>query len=149
IEYLTLLLNDLNEDNYKKVISCLKILLEENSDYLERVVDGIETLIKADISSFESLCEIDTSLNILFSTLINKGYSKGFLYKIVYGIFVHSLKNGNDFYNHFNNFKLRILDEEVEYDVIFRIDTTQTVYDAISIIPVPDIKLTDDINNIK
>ena len=148
LEYLTILLKDLSEDNYKSIISSIKILLKENEDYLERVVDGIEALILANDSSFENLCKIDVSLNNLFSTLINKGFSKGFLYKIVYGIFVHSLKNGNSFDNHFDNFKLRVLSDEVTYNVIFRIDTTQTVYDAISSIPVSEILLTNDINDI-
>ena len=119
LEYLTILLKELDEYNYKRVISCLTMLLEDNENYLLDVVDGIENLINVNNTSFAGLSEIDNSLNILFSTLINKGFSKGFLYKIVYGIFVHSLKDGNNFNNHFSNFRNRILDERVNYTVVF------------------------------
>lgn len=147
--YLEQLLKTIDESNYKKVISCIEILLRENSDYLALVVNGMEQLI---LTNDKRLCELekmDKTLNILFSELISRGYSKGFLYKLVYGIFVNSLLDGKNFNEHFNNFKNRISSADTEYLVFFRIDTTQKVYDSISAIPHSILMISDNINDIE
>jgi len=148
-KYLELLLKTIDEFNYKKVISSIDILLCENQQYLKAVADGLESLLTADASIFAALEEVDHTLNILFSELINKGFSKGFLYRLVYGIFVNSLGTNNIFIDHFQNFKTRILDNDVEHTVIFRIDTTQKVYDSISTISEPKLSLSDNIDDIQ
>ncbi len=149
-KYLTTLLRNLNEHNYKKVISSIEILLRENQNYLSNTIDGLETLIAANANTLNELHKIDKALNILFSELISKGYAKGFLYKLVYGIFVNSLQAGTSFNVHFTNFKKRILDPESSYLVIFRIDTTPKVYNAISLIDTHNnIELTDNIDDIQ
>lgn len=147
-KYLTVLLKDLSEHNYKRLIPSITMLLKDNSNFIEDVIKGIESLIVTNDTSFDNLRKIDISLNILFSSLIKKGFSKGFLYKLVYGVFVHSLKNGRTFENHFENFKTRITAESCNHKVIFRIDTTKKVYDAISDIDVDGILLADNINSI-
>lgn len=112
------------------------------------IIDGIETLIIQNSPTISDLAKIDKSLHILFSELVHIGFSKGFLYKLVYGIFVKSLTNGRSFTAHFNNFKTRILLPQSQYQVIFRIDTTSKVYHAISTIINPDLTLSDNINDI-
>ncbi|MCX2430808.1 hypothetical protein [Pedobacter sp. GR22-10] len=146
LNYINQLLKLIDEYNYKKVISVLEIVLRENDEYLLSVTNGLENLVATDDHTLANLEKIDNALNFLFSELISNGYSKGFLYKLIYGIFVHSLKDGNDFNTHFSDFKTRILDAESNYDVIFRIDTTQKVYDAITAIPHSILILSDDIN---
>lgn len=146
--YLEKLLCTAEENNFKKIIPAIESLLTENSNYLITVIDGIESLIAANNSTLEELEKIDISLNILFSELISLGYSKGFLYKLVYGIFVKTLSSGSNFNDHFSNFKVRILFQPSEYEVIFRIDTTQKVYDSISAIDNPLLILDDKINHI-
>lgn len=147
-EYLTVLLNDLNEQNYKRLIPSIKMLLIDNENYIDDVFEGIETLINLNDCTFDSLRKIDISLNILFSSLIKKGFSKGFLYKLLYGVFVHSLTNCKNFENHFQNLRIRLTTESCLHKVIFRIDTTPKVYDAISQTQVAGIILTDNINSI-
>lgn len=147
-KYLTVLLNELNEHNYKRLIPSITMLLKDNSNYIADVFEGIESLITTNGTSFDDLRKIDVSLNILFSSLIKKGFSKGFLYKLVYGVFVHSLTNGKSFEDHLENFKARLTAESCLHKVIFRIDTTPKVYDAISQINVAGIVLTDNINSI-
>ena len=149
LKYLEQLFKTIDENNYKKVISSIEILLNENSDYLNKVIDGLEDLIKLNDSSYSVLETIDKTLNIIFSELIRLGYSKVFLYKLVYGIFVNSLQQGRIFDDHFNNFKVRILDVPSEYNVIFRIDTTQKVYESITAIPNQNLSLSDNINFIQ
>jgi hypothetical protein len=117
-KYLEQLFKTTDEHSYKKVISCIDILLRENEGYLNAIINGLETLLKENASTFSKLEDIDQSLNILFSELISNGYSKGFLYKLVYGIFVNSLLAGRNFDDHFNNFKQRIIDTPARYEVM-------------------------------
>ncbi len=147
-EYIKVLLKEVKAESYKKLIPSIKMLLNDNDDYIETVIIGIEGLIVSNDHSFQNLCKIDISLNILFSSLIKKGLSKGFLYKIVYGIFVHSLKNGKNFVDHFANFKTRVLASSCDHKVVFRIDTTEKVYEAMSHITVDGITLQNDIDSI-
>lgn len=148
-KYLEQLFKTIDEYNYKKVISSIEILLKENSEYLETVINGLESLITANDKRLCELEKMDKTLNILFSELISWGYSKGFLFKLVYGIFVNSLNPGESFRNQFNNFKSRISCADTEYIVIFRIDTTQKVYDSVSVILHSKLTLSDNVNNIQ
>lgn len=148
-DYLLSILRDINENNYRKVSAALEILIKENVNYLQKIIDKLKDLIDVNSSDFEHLERIDRILNILFSELVNKGFSKGFLYKIFYGIFVNTLKITSDFNLHFQNFKLRILNGECEHLVVFRIDTTLKVYDSISSINYSTIELVDNIDNIQ
>jgi len=147
--YIKQLLDKIDENNYKKVISSIDILLAENNDYLIKVIDGLKTLINLNDFSLYSLEKIDRTLNTLFSELISKGYSKGFLYKIIYGIFVNTLKPSSNFDSHFQNFKNRVTDIESEHIVIFRMDTTLKVYESISTMSHHVFDLSDDIEQIK
>lgn len=147
--YLEQLLNKIDENNYKKVISSIDILLNENQDYLTKVITGLKDLIDLNDNSLVALENLDKTLNILFSELISKGFSKGFLYKIIYGIFVNTLKLTNSFNSHFENFKIRVTDAESEHTVIFRMDTTLKVYDSISNITHHLFSLSDDIEEVK
>lgn len=147
--YIKQLLSTLNEHNYKRVIFSIEIILSENQDYLETVLNGLEQLINANVSELSELEKIDKTLNILFTELISKGFSKGFLYKLCYGIFVKSLIPQNHFNTHFINFKNRIIDVENEFKVIFRIDTTKQVFEAISNFSHDILSLSDNIDEIK
>lgn len=147
--YLEQLLKTINEHNYKKVISSIEILIDENKDYLITTINGLKAIIDANHTDLQALEKLDKTLNILFTELISKGYSKGFLYKIIYGIFVSTLKSTSDFEPHFANFRSRVIDAESEHNVIFRIDTTLKVYEAISAITHPTFTLSDDIDDIK
>ncbi|UPK71930.1 hypothetical protein [Chitinophaga filiformis] len=149
--YLELLLRTIDEFNYRKVISSIEMLLSENELYLRTVISELELLVAADNATIAALEKLDDTLNILFSELINNGFSKGFLFKLVYGTFVKSLGPDSIFNDHFQSFKTRILDNDIDYTVIFRVDTTYKVYDAISTISISDAKLSlsDNINNIQ
>lgn len=150
-KYLELSLRTIDEFNYRKVISSIEILLGENRQYLSFLIDDLELLLTVNNSTFTALEKLDHTLDILFSELINKGFSKGFLYKLVYGTFVKSLGPDTTFGDHFQSFKTRILSDDIDYTVIFRIDTTHKVYDAISTISISDAKLSlsDNINDIQ
>ncbi|MCY4781536.1 hypothetical protein ORI89_17910 [Sphingobacterium sp. UT-1RO-CII-1] len=147
--YLNNILKNIDEHNYLKVISCLNVLQKENTDYLSHIIAGLKQLIASNDNSIEVLEKIDVSLNILLSQLINIGYSKGYLYKIAYGIFVNSLTMDKNFEDHFENFEQKINHPPKEYLVIFRMDTTDQVYSAITDIVTESFQLEDTINGIE
>ncbi|MFJ1492605.1 hypothetical protein [Capnocytophaga canis] len=132
IEFLKNILHSIDENNYKKVSASLEILLNENQQYLSKIITITEDKLNINIdnsnleSLFKHLSMIDKIIEFLFSELINKGFSKGFLYKLCYGIFVKN-RNNENFDTLFSNFKQRILDIESKHTVIFRIDTTPSV----------------------
>ncbi len=155
-KYLEDTLRKIDENNYKRVLSSIDLLLAENQNYLQGVVNGLENLIEGNQNlhqlndtTFAELSKINITLNILFSELIDRGFSKGFLYKLVCGIFVNSLGEQNSFQDHFKNFRLRILSDATDHVVIFRMDTTQKVCEAISELSSQLFELSDNINNIK
>lgn len=143
--YLRGLLTDMNEYNYLKVIVAIEILLEENDRYLEEILAGLELLLDHDDHSLHGLENIDKTLNILFSELIGRGYDKGYLYRKFYATFVHALGMDSSFSDHFSGFVSRVKQMDKDYRVIFRVDTTQKVYDSISTIPYDVFTLTDHI----
>lgn len=144
-KYLIQLFNSADETNFKKIISSIDILLKENVEYLSNVVQGVEDLVTQNEISLDKLESLDISLKILYSELISKGFSKHFLYKLVYGIFVNSLHETVNFQDHFSNFKQRILDSMADHTVVFRIDTTSKVYEAISTIAENELTFSDTI----
>ncbi|MBK7290100.1 MAG: hypothetical protein IPI78_07635 [Chitinophagaceae bacterium] len=142
-------MNNATEQNYKKITYAIEALLADNFDYLITVLDGLEALVANNNNSLTELEKIDLSLNILFSELIHRDFSKSYLYRLLYGIFVNTLVQGNNFVTHFASFRTRILSAAIRYEVIFRTDTTQKVYDSISAIQNATLRLADDINDIR
>jgi hypothetical protein len=146
-KFLVELLRKTKQESYKKTISSIEILLLENENYLTKTIDGVQKLLESNNSTLFELEKIDFSLNILFSELISMDFSKRFLYKLIYGIFVNTLKSTSNFNDHFLNFRSRLLMTPSDYEVIFRIDTSQKVYDSISAIPSAELNIADDIND--
>lgn len=148
-EYFLQILRELKENDFKKAILCIDILLLENQEYIRNILAALEVNIRTNQTSLEALHKIDRNINFLFSELIHKGFSKGFLYRLFYAIFVKTLNNSKSFDEHFNSFKERVLGEQSEYKVVFRIDTTQKVYDAISeLSSISDLELQNNIDEI-
>lgn len=148
-EYFLGLLYSVNEYDYKKVISCIDIILKDNAFYIEKVIDGVQGLVIENSSEFFELEKLDNSLNVLYSELISNGFSKEFLSKLVYGIFVNSLKEGMDFFEQFKAFRTRLLLVSSCFKVIFRIDTTLKVCESISEIPGSEMNSKDNIDGLR
>lgn len=149
-EYFLGILRDLQEYDFKKAIACIDVLIADNADYLQNIISEIHGYINANDTTVNGLYKLDRSLNFLFSELIYKGFSKGFLYKLFYAVFVNTLTDTKTFEEHFTSFRDRIVGEKTDYKVVFRIDTTQKVYDAISeITPISNFVLQDNIDDIR
>ncbi|WP_116787020.1 hypothetical protein [Flavobacterium psychrotrophum] len=147
--YLKKVLENIDEMNYLKVISSIDFLIKENSDYLSLALVGLKQLIDTNDSSVLNLEKIDTTLNIVLSELISMGFSKGYLYKITYGIFVNTLTEEREFDNHFRGFEQKIIHEEIVFNVTFRMDTTEKVYDAITAITSEAIILNNSVEGVE
>ncbi len=147
-KYLKKLLEEIDESAYKRVVSAIDVLLTENSNYLENIINGLASLIAGNDTTLEKLEAIDQTLNSLITELINNGFSKSFLFKLVYGIFFDSQKTGASFEQQFEVFKKRILSAPSDYEIVFRIDTTQKVYDSISVIKSDEIELSDTVDGV-
>lgn len=148
-EYIVRLMNDTKENNYKKIINGIEIVLAENSNYLLKIINGIEAIILENKTDLENLEKLENSINILFSELISLGFSKGFLYKLTYGIFINSLTEGENFTDHFISFRTHLLMEPSEYMVVFQLDTSQKVYNSISNVQYEQLIITDTIDDIR
>ncbi|WP_373493143.1 hypothetical protein [Aquiflexum sp.] len=149
-EYFLTILRELQENDFKKAISCVDVLMKDNTDYIQNILIAIEGYIISNDLSVDGLFKIDRCVNFLFSELIHKGFAKGFLYRLFYGIFVKTLTNAKSFDENFSNFKERILGGESSYKVVFRIDTTQKVYEAISELTTgTNLELKDNIDEIR
>jgi hypothetical protein len=148
-EYLVKIIGELSEYNYKRLLYVIGLLLRENGNYIVGLFDILADRIAANVTSLQGLDRIDTLLNFLLSGLIAKGFSKAFLYKLSYGVFVNSLTAGRNFTDHFNSYRQRLLLAYSNHTVIFRIDTTRSVYDSISAIPHHIITISDDVNDVQ
>lgn len=148
-KYLNTIFKNIDEHNYLKVISCLNVLKKENENYLSDIIAGLKQLIATNDNSMAILEKIDITLNILLSQLIAIGYSKGYLYKIAYGIFVNTLTQDKEFDTHFDIFEHKINHPPKEFTVIFRMDTTDKVYNAITDIVSEGFQLEDTIQGIE
>ncbi|MFC6101508.1 hypothetical protein [Olivibacter domesticus] len=142
-EYFISVLKTLDEKNYKRVRDCLGVLLKENKDYLSYVLTGLMHLLnespETDLQLTDLLKKIDTTLSILYTELLEIGFSKGFLYRFIYGVFVNSSDDIN-FDAAFTTFTERLTLDTISYTIIFRIDTTNKIKESFQTI--------DDISNV-
>jgi hypothetical protein len=133
--YLSLLLTQLNEHNYKQVKDCLRLVLDENQGYLVSVANGLRVLLQEDPQDAAEqtalLKTLDSSIGIFFTELLECGFSKGFLYRYIYGIFINTLDEHSVFTSRFDEFVNRINHNQTLYHLIFRVDTTTKVIGGI------------------
>lgn len=132
--YFVSVLKTVNEHNYKRAKDCLSVLLKENEAYLDEILDGLLNLLKTSPTEKTELWlllyKIDTTLGILYTELLETGFSKGFLYRFIYSVFVNNTETF-DFNNAMALFVDRIKLNAVPYTVVFRIDTTGKVRDSL------------------
>lgn len=143
--FFTNLLQQLQETNYKQVKDCLGIILRDNQTYLNSIINGLKDLLDEnpvdDPSLQEFLVKVDRTIAILFSELIDKGFSKHFLSRFFNALFVNSLTQGESFDVKFDEFAQRLLLVDNKFEIIFKIYSTLKVKaDMRSIDPKLEIK---------
>lgn len=137
-DFLITLLKKMDEKNYKQVKDCLGIVLVENKGYLDQLIDALERLLTPEVTAelaeqWPILEKIDIILGFLYTELLDKGFSKGFLYRFLYGVFVN-ITEDRDFSTQFAAFVSRLREDAIPYQIVFRIDSSKKVKDAIQTI---------------
>lgn len=138
-QYLISLIKALDDKNYKRVKDCIAILLKDNTDYLADVLEKLTGLLNSapsdnnEESSWLLFKELDAILGILYTELLEIGFSKGFLYRFIFGVFVNTPEHFN-FQEAFTVFVERLQLDAIQYTIVFRIDTTNKVKDSLQTI---------------
>lgn len=148
-EFLKSIVEQLDERNYLKTIKTLEIVLNENENYLDNLLSRIIELIHQNSFELENLIELDYGLSFLYSQLIFEGYSKEYLFQTVNRIFNYNYGENNNFNENWGIFKNHINNSDIEYKLIFRIDTSTKVHEAISEITPNDLMITNQIEDLK
>jgi hypothetical protein len=99
-KYFLELLKNTKKENYNRIIQACKLVLSDNTNYQEFLFDEIEkTLLTFDETQAENIVHNEQKklllqLTYLFVELINKGFTKQYLYKLFQVIFIY--KNEHD-----------------------------------------------------
>lgn len=94
-KYFLELLKNTKKENYNRIIQACKLVLSDNTNYQEFLFDEIETtLLTFDETQAENIVHNEQKklllqLTYLFVELINKGFTKQYLYKLFQVIFIY------------------------------------------------------------
>ena len=130
--FLSILTNPKRE-NYNLMLQSINIILKYNNQYIDnifleisnilnsysRMVDN-KGLIKSDQDYAAAKKKLIKLLEFLYIELINKGFSKQYLYKRIQSIFVYCIAETN-FDIQYYKFKQLIKNENENYTVIFQL----------------------------
>ena len=142
-------LRGLSETGYKQVRNCISFVLRENENYLNELIAILKEVLLKELEPQERLdarlTEIDKITNILFTELIDKGYSKNFLYRFFTAVFVNNPKPT------FAECMVEI--EEIskcikrDYEICFRLQSSDKVKEALKFFG-DNIRLINDLKEI-
>jgi hypothetical protein len=126
-KYFLELLKNTKKENYNRIVQACKLILSDNTNYQEYLFDEIEKSLltfdetqAADIVHNEQK-KLLLQLTYLFVELINKGFTKQYLYKLFQVIFIY--KNEHDwlFEERYTDWKLLRDRPKENYTTIFNI----------------------------
>lgn len=124
-KYFLELLKNTKKENYNRIIQACKLVLSDNTSYQEFLFDEIEkTLLTFDDTQAENIVHNEQKklllqLTYLFVELINKGFTKQYLYKLFQVIFIYKNEHNWLFEERYSDWKsLRDRPKE-NYTIIF------------------------------
>lgn len=123
IKYFKELLGTTSDKNYQQLTYATKIIIEINKNYTLNLFSKIEEEISnlnTHINDIAELEPLSIYLDYLATDLINDGFSKGYLYSIVYRIFEDKKKTPFDLA--LIEFKNAINREEEDFTVVFKLN---------------------------
>ena len=94
-------LKNTKKENYSRIVQACRMVLQENSNYLNYLFDEIENSLnnfddtQEDGIVYDEIKKILLQLNYLFIELVNKGYAKNYLYNLFQVLFIY--KNNADY----------------------------------------------------
>lgn len=93
-DYFKEILKQTKKENYNRIIQASKIILEDNRDYLDNLFDKIHTIVSSNYITDDKIISKNSKnlsilTNYLFIELVNKGFSKQYLYYVFQVIFIY------------------------------------------------------------
>lgn len=94
-------LKSTKKENYSRIVQACRMVLQENSNYLDYLFNEIENSLNTfddtqeDGIVHDEIKKILLQLNYLFTELVNKGYAKNYLYNLFQVLFIY--KNNVDY----------------------------------------------------
>ena len=134
-----------NRNNYGLILQSINIILKYNTEYLDNVYRNISNLLNSYTDLINRKGEIISShsekyetskkrlikqLEYFYIELINKGFSKQYLYKRILSIFVYSTYDTN-FDIQYNKFEQLIRSDNENYTIVFSIDDQSFKYNEL------------------
>ena len=117
------ILENSKAENYNKIIQSSKLLLRDNADYAISLLDRV----KVEIDEYVAGSPIDNRRGFVFYfhysliELINRGFSKQYLYEYFRAIFVHTGESTLTFDDRYEIWKELFNQEDRQYTVIYSI----------------------------
>ncbi|MEO8535787.1 MAG: hypothetical protein ABI441_18670 [Flavobacterium sp.] len=120
-------LKNTKKENYSRIVQACRIVLQENSNYLEYLFNEIEkSLNNFDETQDENIVyneikRILLQLNYLFTELVNKGYAKNYLYNLFQVLFIYKKKSDYTFSERYSEWITLKNRQPENFTVIFNI----------------------------
>lgn len=133
-DYYKKIINQGKGENYNKIIQASRLVIKDNSNYEENLILGIKDCV----NDFEKGGEIKNPLKLTslveyaLIELVNKGYTKQYLYHFLRTIFVHAGDSNFTFEERFSEFENLFTRSEAKYTVIFKILSDQFQFTELS-----------------
>ncbi|KAF2512686.1 hypothetical protein EYY60_06140 [Flavobacterium zhairuonense] len=128
-QYFLELLKSTKKENYSRIVQACRIILQENSNYLEYLFDEIENSLnnfddtQSDDLIYNEIKKVLLHLNYLFTELINKGYAKNYLYNLFQVLFIYKKDANYGFSERYNEW-ITLKNRQAEnFKVLFSIQS--------------------------
>lgn len=128
-DYFKEILKQTKKENYNRIIQASKIILEDNRDYLDNLFDKIHTIVSSNYITDDKIISKNSKnlsilTNYLFIELVNKGFSKQYLYYVFQVIFIYKDYENFCFCERFSKWKELCYREKEKFTVIYSIIST-------------------------
>lgn len=120
-------ISQINKKTYKKIIQASRLVMKDNLNYQDHLLSSIEECLGNYIEGNEinESLKLTSLVEYALIELVNKGYTKQYLYHFLRTIFVHTGDEHFSFNDRFDEFKKLFNRPESRYTVIFKILSDQ------------------------
>jgi len=125
--YLKLISHGRKKENFNVIIQASRLVIKDNLDYQQHLIDEIEK----QIDNYVEGNEIEASEKLLslveysLIELVNKGFTKQYLYNFLRTVLVHAEGTDFSFYERFQEYKNLFTKPKSSYTIIFKILSNQ------------------------
>ena len=126
-EHYAKLISHGKKENYNKIIQASRLVIKDNLNYKQHLILEIKNYLDshASDSEIESSGKLTSLVEYALIELVNRGYTKQYLYHFLRTIFVHAGDSSFTFEERFQEFQKLFVRPETVYTVIFKILSDQ------------------------